>query len=49
MAVQMENFLAHGHPSQEVPIRQSKLTEVQVVLILTEADADRPIMAILSP
>ena len=30
-------------PSQKVPKRQSKLTETQIVLILKEADAGRPV------
>jgi hypothetical protein len=30
-------------PSQEVPKRQSKFTETQIVLILKEADAGRPV------
>ena len=31
-------------PRQEVPMRQSKFSETQIVPILKEADAGRPLM-----
>jgi putative transposase len=33
----------NSSPSQEVPMRQSKFTETQIVSILKEADAAHPV------
>ena len=36
-------FWRNSHPSQEVPIRQSKFTETQIISMLKEADAGRSV------
>jgi hypothetical protein len=39
----MKNIRQNNHPSQEVPMRQSKFTETHIVSILKEADAGCPV------
>ena len=41
--VHTENVLAQSSPSQEGSLRQSKVTETPIVLIVKDADAGRPV------